>query len=150
MRNADRISGIFWLCFALLFIAKSYQLGPGTLRQPGPGFLFLWINIALGMMSLSVLIRGWLGKKSEESAVFGRQNLTRVIFVLISLFLYVLLLEILGFILTTLLLLIFLLGIIEKKGWFFAVSVSAVVTAIAYLVFEVWLMSQLPKGFGGI
>jgi uncharacterized membrane protein len=55
--------------------------------------------------------------------------------------------ETVGFILVTLLLFIFLLGIIEKKRWFFTVFVSIVVTVIAYLIFEVWLKSQLPRGF---
>jgi hypothetical protein len=57
--------------------------------------------------------------------------------------------ETVGFIPVTLLLFIFLLGIIEKKRWFFTVFVSIVVTVIAYSIFEVWLKSQLPKGFLG-
>jgi putative effector of murein hydrolase len=68
---------------------------------------------------------------------------------LLSLFLYAILMETLGFILVTLLLFIFLLGIIEKKKWWFTVFVSVVVTVIAYLIFEIWLKSQLPKGLLG-
>jgi hypothetical protein len=55
--------------------------------------------------------------------------------------------EKLGFIPTTLLLFIFLLGVVEKKKWFFTISTSVVVTALTYLIFEIWLKSQLPKGF---
>ncbi len=148
MGRADRISGIFWLCFAVLMIVQSYHLGLGTLHRPGPGFLFFWVNIVLGIMSLVVLIRAWAGKKGEgpPSAIFGRQNLLKIIFVLSSLFLYALLMETVGFIPVTLLLFIFLLGIIEKKRWYHTVFVSIVVTVISYLIFETWLQSQLPKG----
>jgi len=151
MGRADRISGIFWLCFALLFIIQSYRLGLGTLHRPGPGFLYFWVNIVLGMMSLVVLIRAWVGKKTEgpPSPIFGRQNVRKIIFVLISLFLYVILMETLGFILVTLLLFFFLLGIIEKKRWLSTAFVSVVVTAISYLIFEVWLQSMLPRGLLG-
>jgi len=54
--------------------------------------------------------------------------------------------ETVGFILMTLVLFIYLLGVIEKKKWVFTIFVSVIVTVIAYLVFEVWLQSQLPKG----
>ncbi len=151
MGRADRISGVFWLCFSVLVIIQSYRLGLGTLHQPGPGFLFFWVNIVLGIMSLIVLIRAWVGRKSEgpHPALFGSQNMSKIILVLISLFLYAIFMESLGFILVTLLLFIFLLGLIEKKKWLFTLSVSVVVTAIAYLIFEIWLKTMLPGGLLG-
>jgi putative tricarboxylic transport membrane protein len=148
MGRADRISGIFWLCFAVLMIIQSYHLGLGTLHKPGAGFLFFWVNIVLVIMSLIILIRAWAGKKEEEpqSSIFGGQNVSKIVFVLISLFLYAILMEPVGFILMTLLFFLFILKIIEKKRWFYTVFVSVVVTVISYLIFETWLQSQLPKG----
>ncbi len=148
MIRADRVSGIFWLCFAVLVIIQSYHLGLGSLHKPGPGFLFFWVNIVLAIMSLIVLIRAWVGKKEEglQLTIFGSQNVSKIIFVMISLFLYALLMEIIGFIPVTLLLFIYLLRFIEKKRWFYTIFVSIVVTAISYLIFETWLQSQLPKG----
>ena len=148
MGKADRISAIFWLCFAVLVIIQSYYLGLGTLHKPGPGFLFFWVNIVLVIMSLIVLIRAWVGKKEEgpQPAIFSGQNVSKIVSVLISLFLYAILMELVGFILITLLFFIFILRIIEKKGWFYTALVSIVVTVISYLIFETWLQSQLPKG----
>ena len=149
MVKADRISGIFWLCFAVLVIVQSYHLGLGTLHKPGPGFLFFWVNIVLAIMSLIVLIRAWTSKPEEETSlttIFGGQNTSKIIFVMISLFLYALLMEIIGFIPVTLLLFIFLLGIVEKKKWFYTIFGSVVGTVISELIFETWLQSQLPKG----
>ena len=54
--------------------------------------------------------------------------------------------EWLGFLIVTLLLFLFLLGIIEKKRWLFTVVVSLIVTSSPILIFEVGLQSQLPKG----
>ena len=149
MGRADRISGVFWLCFAIVVIVQSYRLGLGTLRQPGPGFLFFWVNIVLGFMSLGLLVRAWRARKTEgpQSAIFGGQNIRKIVIVVISLFAYVLLLERVGFILVTLLLFVFLLGIIEKKKWWFAVLVATVVTTLSYLMFEIWLQSMLPYGW---
>jgi len=90
-----------------------------------------------------------LKKPSLEEAkepVFGKGRITKIVLVLLSLFLYALLMEWLGFLIVTLLFFIFLLGVIEKKRWWFSVMVSLIVTAISYLVFETGLQSQLPKG----
>jgi hypothetical protein len=99
-------------------------------------------------MSLIVLIRAWVSKEEEgpHPTIFGTQKVSKIIYVMISLFLYALLMETIGFIPVTLLLFIFLLGFIEKKGWFYTIFVSIVVTVISYLIFETWLQSQLPKG----
>lgn len=146
MIRADRISGIFWLIFAIFLSIESYRLGLGTLHKPGPGFLFFWASIAMGIMSMSILIRAWTRKKEPGTTIFGKQNTLKIILVLISVFLYALFMEKIGFILVTLMLFIFLLGVIEKKRWPLAFFISFVVTAAAYLLFEVWLKSQLPKG----
>jgi putative tricarboxylic transport membrane protein len=151
MSKADRISGIFWLLFSVFVSIESYRLGLGTLHQPGPGFLFFWTGVAMGILSIAVFVRAWTGKRAEEpeGPIFGKENLLKIILVLLSLFLYAFFMETLGFIPITLLLFIFLLGMIEKKRWGFAVFVSVVVTGVSYLVFEIWLKSQLPKGLLG-
>ena len=149
MGRADRISGVFWLCFAIVVIIQSYRLGLGTLHQPGPGFLFFWVNIVLGIMSLGLLVRAWKARKTEgpQPALFGGQNIRKIVIVVISLFVYAVLMERVGFILVTLLLFVFLLGIIEKKRWGFTVFMAAIVTAFSYLIFEIWLQSMLPYGW---
>jgi putative tricarboxylic transport membrane protein len=146
--KADRVSGLFWLIFCAFVSYESYKLGLGTLHQPGPGFLFFWTGIVTAILSLIVIVMS-LRKRSPEEAqepIVGKRNVTKIVLVLISLFLYALFMERLGFLIVTLLFFIVLLGVIEKKRWLFAVLVSLIVTAMSYLVFETGLQSQLPKG----
>jgi putative tricarboxylic transport membrane protein len=146
--KVDRTSGLFWLIFSAFVSYHSYKLGLGTLHQPGPGFLFFWIGIVIAILSLIVMVRS-LKKQTPEEAqqpTFGKKNVTKIVLVLISLLFYALFMEWLGFLIVTLLFFIFLLGVIEKKRWLFAILVSLIVTAISYLVFETALQSQLPKG----
>ena len=65
MGKADRISGVFWLCFSILMIIQSYRLGLGNLHHPGPGFLFFWVNIILGIMSVIVILSKLVNLKVE-------------------------------------------------------------------------------------
>ena len=148
MEKADRASGLFWLIFSLFISYESRKLGLGTLHQPGPGFLFFWTGIVTAILSLFVIAMS-LRKLSPEEAqepIFGKGRVAKIVLVLISLFLYALLMERLGFLIVTLLFFIFLLGVIERKRWTLAVLVSLIVTAASYLVFEKALQSQLPKG----
>jgi hypothetical protein len=148
MGKADRISGSFWFIFSVFISYESYKLGLGVLRHPGPGFFFFWTGIVTAILSLTVILRSFqkgVGVGTTES-IFGNWHLQKIVLVLHSLFLYALLMERLGFLIVTLLLFIFLLGVIEKKRWLFAVPASLLVTALSYLIFEVALQSQLPKG----
>jgi putative tricarboxylic transport membrane protein len=151
MNKADRISGIFWLVFAVLVSIESRRMGMGTLHRPGPGFLFFWAGILLAIMALIILIQAWIAKKEAGAGgfIFGGQNISKIVLVLISVFLYVLLMERLGFIVVTFLLFLFLLGIVEKRGWAASILTSLAVTVAAYLIFETALQSQLPKGLLG-
>jgi putative tricarboxylic transport membrane protein len=148
MGRADRVSGFFWFFFSLFGSYQSYKLGLGTLHHPGPGFLFFWTGIVVAILSLIIILRSLRTRASEEAnqTGFGKWHLRKAIFVLIALFLYVGLLEWLGFLAGTFFLFLFLLGFIEKKRWRFALPVSFFVTASAYLVFEVALQSRLPGG----
>ncbi len=148
MGKAERISSVFWLCFGLVACIESYRAGLGTLHMPGPGFLFFWSGVVLCLMSLIILIPAWAGRKNEKvgETIFGEKFPRKVVLVPASILVYAILMEPLGFIPATLLLFLFILRMVEKKGWLFAIWVSVLVTAAAYMIFDVWLQAQLPKG----
>jgi putative tricarboxylic transport membrane protein len=148
MGKADRISGTFWFLFSLFISYESYKLSLGTVRQPGPGFLFFWTGIVIAILSLIVIFASFKkepGMESRESMLV-RSNITKLLLVVGSLILYALLMEWLGFLIVTLLLFVFLLRVVEKKKTWFALFVSLIVTGLSYLLFELGLQSQLPKG----
>ena len=151
MGKTDRISGLFWLLFSLFVSYESYRLGLGSVYQPGPGFLFFWTGIVVALLALTVIVRSFAAQAAEEKkeTATGKRSGRKIVLVLVALFVYALLMEWLGFLIVTLLLFVFLLGFIEKKKWWFAVVVSLAVTVAAYLLFEVGLQSQLPKGLLG-
>ncbi|MFH1122164.1 MAG: tripartite tricarboxylate transporter TctB family protein [Pseudomonadota bacterium] len=152
MRKADRISGTFCLLFSAFITIESYRLGLGVLHRPGPGFLFFWASIVLGLLSLVVLSRTWTEKErpDREVDIFRGENLRKIPLVLMVLFLYASLLETLGYILVNLLLFLAIFGAIERKSWRFTVLVSIAVTTAAHLIFDVALKIQLPKGLLGL
>jgi putative tricarboxylic transport membrane protein len=65
---------------------------------------------------------------------------------MVILFGYIVLLEPLGFLLTTFLCLLPLFKLSEPERWVRPLVLSCSIAILSYLVFSVWLQCQLPKG----
>ena len=120
--------------------------------NPVPALCFSGRPSSSRLLSLAVVVQSFVGKpgeKEKEEAVLMKAGARKVILVLIALFLYALLLEWVGFVIVTLLLMVFLLRVIEKKPWWLTLLTGVTITVVAYLVFETALQSNLPKGLAG-
>jgi hypothetical protein len=67
-----------------------------------------------------------------------------------GLVIYVLIFEWLGFIITTFLLVTFLLRLLEQKKWWNILLTAGVITLSTFIIFNVFLKSGLPKGTLGV
>jgi hypothetical protein len=67
----------------------------------------------------------------------------------VALFAYGFLLELVGFLVTTFLFLLFLFKVPEPKGWAIPLVISGVAVIASYFIFAVWLKSAFPKGIFG-
>lgn len=129
-----------------------YDLDLGGLHDPGSGFMFFWVGVIMIGLSLSILIKA-IRKKSqtgEMRSMWVHVQWKKIVAVLAVLFLYAYVFTLLGFILSTVLLLIFLFKAVEPQRWSVAIIGAVASSLIAYAVFQVWLGSQLPRGFLGI
>ncbi|MBI2357630.1 MAG: tripartite tricarboxylate transporter TctB family protein, partial [Deltaproteobacteria bacterium] len=83
----------------------------------------------------------------KEGEAWG--NWGRIFLVALVMFGFTLLLEWLGFLLTTFFFIWFLLKIVERRGWAFSLAVALLVATVSYAVFDLWLKAQLPAGLLG-
>ena len=151
MKSGDLGSGIFWLLISLWVIFESTHFGFGKLQAPGAGFVPFWSGVALA--SLSIFLMGLdIFKKSpmDKENGFAEIRWGKWGLILAVLFGYALLLETLGFILCTLFFMIVLLRFVEPQRWLPVLLVALITTGASYLIFQLWLKSQLPRGFLGI
>lgn len=152
MKSRDIISSLFWMAMGIGVCYGGVDLELGSLHNPGSGFMFFWVGVIMIGLSLSILIRA-----TKETAVAGELKVLwteirwkKIVSVLVALFLYAYTFSFLGFILTTILLLIFLFKVVEPQRWSWAILGAIISTLAAYGIFRLWLGSQLPKGFLGI
>lgn len=151
----DRVSSSFWLILGLMVMYLSYRLGLGTLTNPGPGFLPFWCGVILAGLSLLVFSRGRVGQTRASRGrdyplrkLWAGRRWPKGIYVVLALLTYTLTFTHLGFLLSTTVLLIFLFRAIESEKWGVAIGGALLASLISFVVFNLWLDVQLPRGIG--
>jgi putative tricarboxylic transport membrane protein len=150
MKTIDTFSSLFLILLGILFSVGSFRLGIGAVNAPGPGLIPLGTGALLILFSLATIVEARLGKRVEEKdPLFKGKRWGVALSVLIALFAYVLVLDILGFMITTFLTMTILFKISEKQKWKTALGVSGLTTASAYFLFDYLLKCSFPRGFLG-
>jgi putative tricarboxylic transport membrane protein len=137
-------SGIFFLGLALIVIRESWQVGLGTLTMPGSGFIPFGTGIILSFLALLLIYQDW--QKANKPGTIP----LRVFLALGCLFVYSMVLDTLGFVVSTFLLVLALFRLGEARRWWVLTGMSIIVTFLAYLIFGRLLQVYFPPGVLGI
>ena len=146
--TAANAVALFWVAVGVLVCYGATRLGLGSVTEPGSGFIFFWSGLILVLLSLVALAESLRGSEEGIPEV-GEMNWVKITLVLLSLLLYAFFLERLGFVITTFVLLSFLLGLIEETNWARAFGVASAAVLGSFSIFELWLKIRLPKGIFG-
>ena len=146
--TAGAAAALFWVAAGMLVCYGATRLGLGSITEPGAGFIFFWSGLILVLLSLMVLAES---VRVSENTVqeMGEMSWAKIALVLLSLLLYAYFLERLGFVLTTFVLLNFLLGWIQGTNWGRSLAVASAAPLACFAIFELWLKIRLPKGIFG-
>jgi len=151
-RERDVTSSLFWILIGILFCIGGVHYGIRRSGIPGPGFLPFVSGLILVALSLILLVSRVLKVPGEADPKVeplpGGQALRRILIVLGALCLYVLILEPLGFVLTTFLFMIVVLRL-EPRRWSFIIPVAMGATIFFFLLFKILLRVPLPSGLLG-
>jgi drug/metabolite transporter (DMT)-like permease len=153
IKKADQWSGLVLLVISGLICWGALSLSYGHIHNPGPGFYPLWLGIILGAMAMGLILKTtWQreGAKVLRDILAEKVRWEKVLFVLMALILYGFLMNFLGYLIVTFLLMAFLLRFIEPHPWKSVIGWTLIGSVGSYLVFEVWMKLRLPKGFLGI
>jgi len=151
MKKYDQLSSLLWLAFAFYIGIESLRLPLGSWRDPGAGFLPLGAGIGLAILSLTLFSQARFRREERTRTGWYSQMRWKSLLVILGvLFGYALFLDFLGFLVSTFLLLVMLFRLVEPQRWVVAIGGSALASIACYIIFEVWLKTQLPKGIFGI
>jgi putative tricarboxylic transport membrane protein len=147
MKRHDTISALFGFAFGSFIILYSiYKLDIGMLKDPGPGFFLLISGIGLCLIAIIIFIKAKLSKINGEINIFSDTIWYKPVIVLAVILFYIYLFKKLGFILDTILLMIFLFKCVEPQSWRVAILYSFLSVFIIWFIFAYWFEVQLPVG----
>ena len=152
MKKTFLINDLIWIGFAGAVCYGGLKLGFGSFHQPHAGFMPFLSGLLLGLLALADLVFGLINRWKEDKEdveVWANINWGKLLLTVAVIFLYTILFSILGFTISTILLLLFLFRVMEPKPWWVVLVSSVVCTGLFYLAFKVGLDSQLPRGFLG-
>jgi putative tricarboxylic transport membrane protein len=148
MRNTDQSSSLFWLAVGIGTALSSLKYGIGTFHEPGPGFITFFAGAILIILSLGLFLSSLRDREGRS----GLKNLWagletgKVLYVIVLLVAYLFLLKPAGFLISTFFLLFLLFRVRGSYGLKTIFLLSSLVTLGSYIIFEIWLKAQLPKG----
>jgi hypothetical protein len=147
MLTTDRIGGSALCLLALFVMWESRTLPLGTLRHPGPGYFPVLLAALLLILGALVWAMG-AGTAHVAGVGWGEARHTLVILAVSAFISFGL--ERLGYRLTMLAALLFLVWLVERKSLLAAAVFAFALSFGSYYVFDTLLRVPLPRGPFGI
>ena len=141
-KPGEVIVGLGFLAIGIGFMVGAVKLQIGGPTDPQPGFFPFLDGIVLIVLSAIFLIQVWRGRIGESQA-FGK--LWAPVIVVVTMILYVAVIEKLGYIISTAILSAVVMKVLETKLWPLVI-VSIVLPAASFVIFDRLLGITLPLG----
>jgi hypothetical protein len=145
--RSDQLSGLLLVVLAVYIGWANQQYPLGSLAQPGPGYMPLLLAIFLGAMGL--LIALWGGQSAPVAEVRWSEA-GRAVVILIACSVAAFALERVGYRLTVIGLMIFFLGVLEKKHPLRVLAVAIGFSFVSFYLVADLLNVPLPRSPWGI
>ena len=141
--TTDRISGGALVIFSLLVIWQSSALPLGTFRQPGPAYIPILLALLLLILGAFIAAMGGHAPKISSTRWTEWRHAIAILAVCIV---AVFGIERLGYRITLVLVLSFLLKVVERRGWLLTASLAFVLAFGSFFLFYTLLRVPLPQG----
>jgi hypothetical protein len=146
--RAEILHGLFWLCIGIITTFSSTHYSLGSFSDPGPGALpfilgLVFILLALITLVKSVRVRAPRDPTSAFTIGTGWRTVAAVI---VTLVVSAIVFESLGFLITVFLLVTVSMLLMEPRRWMLAVFMGLASSLGSYVIFDIWLKVQLPRG----
>jgi hypothetical protein len=146
MKKAGMVESFVLLALSGFLLLETRSLPVGSLGAPQVGFMPLLLAIILACLSLIMLGQALIAPKDDHR----HERMTwvawkKTLMTLGALFVFALIFEYIGYILSTFFLVVFLMMAVQSQRWWMAITVASLSSLITYAVFTL-LGVPLPAG----
>src|SRR5512139_2990008 len=150
-RRIGKAEGFVWIGMGIVVCLISWKFELGSFHEPGSGFLGFIAGLFVSFVGLIMVLPRFLSKTSHSNgsspdSSFRIASWSRLAYTMALLLIYGLLLEPLGYVITTFLVMWALFYDRHRSNWVSSCFASLVSVGATYLVFEIWLLCQFPRG----
>lgn len=145
-RRADLLGATFTLLFGAWVIYQASLLPYKSDYGPGPGFLPLWLGVALCLCGAILLSSSLARGVPDRKWLPDREGARKILLVLGATAAAVAAMYWVGMNVAVGLYLLFLLRAIDRRPWITTVGVAILSPVALYLIFQRWLLVPLPNG----
>ena len=152
MRKADIVVALGLMVIGLLALGDALRLGFGWgMSGPEAGFFPFYMGLGIVICTLFIVLRAIKIYKKEGTGkpLVPEGGTTQILWVLLPAIGVVLLTELLGLHLATVLYLAFYMGWVGKMHWAKVVLLSILVPLVIYILFDRVFLIPLPEGVWG-
>ena len=145
-KDANLWTSLFLMILSGTVISEAFDLEIGTPRNPGSGFMIFGTAGVLGILALHQFIKSLMAEKRQTEKAQEKIHRGRIVSVIVANIVYIFILQPVGYLLSTFLLIGFLFQVHGKGRWISSLWGAALTSFISYLVFSRMLQLNLPKG----
>lgn len=142
--------GAIGVGLSVLYLALSFQMPMGRVRQPGAGVFPVISGFLLLLGSVSAIWEGFKLRKSEEIELPTGSDLYRLLTVLGGILGYLILLPILGQLVSSTIFCFVLIRALSSLPYWRVILYAIIMAGLAYLLFVRLLMLPMPVGIFGL
>lgn len=140
------VVGAIGICLSVLYLAVSFQMPMGRLRQPGAGVFPVISGFLLLLGSVSALWEGLKTRKSESVELPAGSDLRRLLVLVGGILGYLVLLPILGQLISSTIFCFVLIRALSSLSIGWVALYALLMAGAAYLLFVRFLMLPMPVG----
>ncbi len=147
MTRVHQVSSLIIIAFSIWMVVESVQLNYYTPLGPGPGFFPLWLALSMAGLSTAWFIQLTFHPLQGKAIHFlpSRAGCWRIASLIVSVAVFGLLVERVGFSVLMFVFLLFLLTALGRKSALVTLAVSILGSFGAYYVFSHYLNVRLPQ-----
>lgn len=146
-RTVDAVIAVVLFVIGAVVIGESRRLGAEwTSDGPGAGYFPFYIGLILCISSAAILYQSVSPKSADKRTFVDREQLGRVLSVLVPVAVYVLAIVFLGLYVASAAYIALFMIVLGKYSPVRSVLLGVGVSAVFFLMFEVWFKVPLYKG----
>ena len=151
MKRADIIAGILGLFVGFYVIIESRTFPDDEVLLMGPSFFPIVLSVLMLIFSIALIVNALMGRSAKKAEKLDLRDpgIQRSIISLLATIVYLSTLEKLGFIIGSIIYLMFLMYLLKLRNYVKMVLVSVGVSLAVYYIFRVALSITLPLGLLG-